>query len=69
VKSSCLNQVAHSKEAQIFSQEQEFKAYILGGETRAQVLNLGECFAFSGWPTTQGDRWGSIYSPHLKKSH
>jgi hypothetical protein len=52
----------------IFSQEQGFKAWILWREREmgAQALDLWECLAFFEWPTAQGGRWGSIYSPHLK---
>jgi hypothetical protein len=33
-----------------------------------KLLNLKEYSCFSEWPTTQGGRWGSIYSPHLKRA-
>jgi hypothetical protein len=38
---------------------------------RERSSNFGsQCvICFFEWPTAQGGRWGSIYSPHLKKSH
>jgi hypothetical protein len=44
------------------------KIEVLERAEGAQALDLKECSHFSKWPTTQGGRWGSIYSPHLKKS-
>jgi hypothetical protein len=31
-------------------------------------LDLMGDFRFSEWPMTLGGRWGSIYSPHLKRA-
>jgi hypothetical protein len=31
-------------------------------------LDLKKDFHLFEWPTTQGDRWRSIYSPHLKRA-
>jgi hypothetical protein len=45
------------------------KMEALGREERAQALDLREAFHFSKWPTISWGRWGSIYSPHLKKSY
>jgi hypothetical protein len=54
--------------ARIFSQEQiqglDFRERGRG----AQDLDLKGSSAFYEWPTTQGGMWGTIYSPHLKKS-
>jgi hypothetical protein len=37
-------------------------------KNKNQDLNLKEAFYFSKWPMTLGGRWGSIYSPHLKRA-
>jgi hypothetical protein len=58
------------KGAQIFSQEQWFKAWILGREEgELKIWISSKVLLFSEWPTTQGGRWGSIYTPHLENSH
>jgi hypothetical protein len=33
-----------------------------------KLFHLKEYSYFSKWPTAQGDRWGSIYSNHLKRA-
>jgi hypothetical protein len=44
------------------------KIGVLEREERAQALDLKKVFCVSEWPTAQGSRWGSISSPHFKKS-
>jgi hypothetical protein len=47
----------------------KIKIWILGREERGQPMDLKGAFQFSEWPTALDGRWGSIYIPHLKKSH
>jgi hypothetical protein len=69
VKCSCLNWVVHSKGSSSLLSRTRIQCFNLRERKRgAQDLDLKESIAFSEWPTAQGGRWGSIYSPHLKES-
>jgi hypothetical protein len=58
----------HTQEISNLQSRIRIKIGALVREERAQALDLKEAFRFSEWPTTQVGRWGSIYSPDLKKS-
>jgi hypothetical protein len=44
------------------------KIEVIKREEGVEALDLKGYSHFSEWPTTQGGRWGSIYSPHLKRA-
>jgi hypothetical protein len=67
VRCTCLR-VVHSRElkSSLKNKNQDWNLSERG--EGAQALDPNEAFRFSEWPPALGDRWGSIHSPHLKKS-
>jgi hypothetical protein len=68
VRCYCLK-MEHSRElkSSLKDKNQELNLRKRGGSSRNG--SQGSFFTFAKWPTTQGGRWESIYSPHPKKSH
>jgi hypothetical protein len=67
VRCSCLNRWLTQMELKS-SLKNKNQVWILVRERRARALDLKGVFQFSEWPTALGGRWGSIYSPHLKRA-